>query len=87
MKNGFGRGSDNKGERIKKRIVETLKTHPEGLTIQDLSNALGAHRQTITKYVLVLEAKDVIYRRRIGSATLHYHAELLKKMRKRFERK
>lgn len=87
MKKGIGRGPNNNGEIIKKRIMETLKAHPEGLTIRDLSSILGAHRQTITKYVLVLEAKDMIYRRRVGSATLHYHAELLKKMRKRFEKK
>lgn len=60
---------------IKKKILETVKKHPEGLTIHDLSQLLGAHRQTITKYILFLEGAGVIYRRRVGSATLHYLKE------------
>lgn len=57
---------------LKKKIIETVKKHPEGLTIQDLAKLLKVHRQTVTKYVLFLEGANVIYRRRIGSATLHY---------------
>jgi len=64
--------TNDNGETLKKNIIKTLKNHPEGLTIKDLSEIIGAHRQTITKYVLVLEATGVIYRRRVGSATLHY---------------
>lgn len=60
------------GEETKQRILETLKKHPEGLTIQDLSDVLELHRQTVTKYVLVLEALNLIYRRRIGPVTLNY---------------
>jgi len=59
-------------EGIKEKIIEILEEHPEGLTIHDLSEIIGAHRQTITKYILVLEGMGVIYRRRVGSATLHY---------------
>jgi len=68
--------NDN-GEGVKKDIVKVLKAHPEGLTILELAKIIGSHRQTITKYVLVLEATDVIYRRRVGSATLHYLKEAL----------
>lgn len=57
---------------LKKRITETIKNHPEGLTIRDLAEILQAHRQTITKYILFLEGAGTIYRRRVGSATLHY---------------
>jgi predicted transcriptional regulator len=64
--------SNSNSQKIKKDIVKVLEKHPEGLTIQDLSKLIGAHRHTITKYVLVLEAVDIIYRRRVGSATLHY---------------
>ena len=62
----------NNGEKLKVRIVEVLEKHPEGLTIVELSRILSSHRQTVTKYVLVLEAQNVIYRRNVGSATLHY---------------
>jgi len=88
--------NDNE-ERVKKEIVETVRAHPEGLTIMDLSRIIGSHRQTITKYVLVLEATDVIHRRRVGSATLHYlkerfvesvkEQEILDKIKKRLEKK
>ena len=63
--------NDN-GDAIKQKILEVLKYHPEGLTIQDLSDKLDAHRQTVTKYVLVLEALNLVYRRRIGPVTLQY---------------
>jgi len=71
---------------LKKKIVETVSKHPEGLTIQDLAKILGAHRQTITKYILFLEGAGTIYRRRVGSATLHYlkkQYESFHKIRKR----
>ena len=60
------------GERLKERIAEVVENHPEGLTIVELSRILSSHRQTVTKYVLVLEAQGVIYRRRVGAVTLHY---------------
>ena len=63
--------NDN-GEDVKKRIMEALKERPVGLTIRDLSNAVGVHRQTVAKYVLVLEAEGLIHRRLVGSAALHY---------------
>lgn len=63
------------GDSLKKKIIETVRRHPEGLTIQDLAGLLSAHRQTITKYILFLEGAGIIYRRRIGSATLHYLKE------------
>jgi len=87
---------NDSGESLKKQIVEILRVHPEGLTILDLSRIIGSHRQTITKYVLVLEATGVIYRRRVGSATLNYlkkqlvravkDKEILEKLRKRLKK-
>lgn len=68
------------GEGLKKKIIKVLDSHPEGLTIQDLSKILNLHRQTVTKYVLVLEAVGVIYRRRIGAVTLHYIKEKFLKL-------
>jgi DNA-binding transcriptional ArsR family regulator len=68
--NGHGDGEDTK-----KKILDTLRTHPEGLTIIELSETIGVHRQTVAKYILVLEAMDLVHRRRLGSATLHYLKE------------
>ena len=64
-----------RGEEIKRKAVEILRNHPEGLTIKDLARLIKAHRQTITKYVLELKGADVIFRRRIGAVTLHYLKE------------
>ena len=64
-----------RADEIKRRTLEILKDHPEGLTIQDLARLIKAHRQTITKYVLELKGADIIFRRRIGAVTLHYLKE------------
>ena len=63
------------GERLKKQTLSILKTHPEGLTIHSLSEIIGVHRQTITKYIFELKGAGVVHRRRVGSATLHYLKE------------
>ena len=89
--------NNNDVEKIKKEITSVLREHPEGLTRSDLAGIIGSHRQTVTKYVLVLEAQDIIHRRRIGSATLHYlkdifngrieEKKVLRKIKKRLEEK
>ena len=63
---------NNSSEEIKQRILQTLEKHKEGLTISELARLHDTHRQTITKYILVLEALDEIHRRRVGAVTLHY---------------
>ena len=73
------------GEGLKKKILNYLKTHPEGITIQDLSETLDAHRQTVAKYVLVLEATGEIVVRRVGAVSLCYLKETfaeIKRLRK-----
>jgi DNA-binding transcriptional ArsR family regulator len=63
---------NNNGERLKKMALSVLKRHPEGLTIRTLSEIIGVHRQTITKYIFELKGAGIIYRIKIGPATLHY---------------
>ena len=69
-------------EGIKQWILQTLEKHKEGLTISDLARLLDTHRQTVTKYVLVLEALGRIHRRRIGAVTLHYLKKDWERLRK-----
>jgi predicted transcriptional regulator len=69
----------NSDEDFKSRIIEVLKKYPEGLTIQDISKILKAHRQTVSKYILVLEAVGLVYRRRIGPITLNYLKKFVSK--------
>jgi len=73
------------GKNVKHEIIRILETHPEGLTVQALSNKIGVSRQTIIKYVFELKGSGVIYRRRVGSATLHYLRSILAKFNKEFE--
>jgi DNA-binding transcriptional ArsR family regulator len=63
---------NDSSERLKGMTLSILKSHPEGLTIRSLSEIMRVHRQTITKYVFELKGAGKIYRRRVGSATLHY---------------
>jgi len=73
------------GKNVKQEIIRILEIHPEGLTLQSLSNQIGVSRQTIIKYVFELKGSGVIYRRRVGSATLHYLRSILAKFNKQFE--
>ena len=57
---------------IKSEIVRFLELHPEGVTLQFLSDRIGVSRHTVVKYVFELKGSGIIHRRRVGSATLHY---------------
>lgn len=70
--------TNDSGEQFKKRLINILESHPEGLTIESLSHIVGAHRQTITKYIFWLNGAGVVHRRRVGSATLHYLKKFVK---------
>ena len=73
------------GKNVKQEIIRILETHPEGLTVQALSDKIGVSRHTIIKYVFELKGSGVVYRRRVGSATLHYLRSILAKFNKEFE--
>jgi len=73
------------GKDVKREIIRILETHPEGLTLQALSDKIGVSRQTIIKYVFELKGSGIVYRRRVGSATLHYLRSILAKFNKEFE--
>ena len=73
------------GKNVKQEIIKILETHPEGLTLQALSDKIGVSRQTIIKYIFELKGSGIVYRRRVGSATLHYLRSILAKFNKEFE--
>ena len=73
---------DDNGERLKRKIVDILRDHPEGLTIQQLSKQTGAHRQTIRSYLQWLQGADIVYQRRIGAVTLNYLKKNWERLRK-----
>ena len=53
-------------------ILETLETHPEGLTILGIAENTGLNRLTVSKYALVMAAQGSIFQRKVGSAKLCY---------------
>jgi len=59
----------------KKHIIEALKKHPEGLTLQKIANSTGMSRLTATKYVHELIGEGKIYQREVGMAKLCYLKE------------
>jgi predicted ArsR family transcriptional regulator len=57
---------------FRERIIETLKQHPEGLTFNQISVELGAHRHTITKYIYELKGEGTIFVRDLKTLKLCY---------------
>jgi len=73
------------GKNIKDEIIRILESHPEGVTLQALSDRIGVSRHTVVKYIFELKGSGIIYRRRVGSATLHYLKSLMEKFNKNLE--
>ncbi|MBU5690232.1 MAG: HTH domain-containing protein [Candidatus Aenigmatarchaeota archaeon] len=59
----------------KQQIIEILKKHPEGLTLQKIAQLTNMSRLTATKYVHELIGAGIIYQRKIGVAKLCYLKE------------
>lgn len=58
-----------------KIIIETLRKHPEGLTLLSLAGFTGLHRHTATKYINELLCAGFISQRNVGVAKLCYFKE------------
>ena len=81
--------------RVEEKIIETLREHPEGLTILNIAKLIGIHRHTATKYIYYLVGTEAIYQRDVGPAKLCYlkeiftkpgkEAKILEKMKERLE--
>lgn len=63
------------GDRLKSGIMELLKKHPEGLSMQEISLKLDVHRHTVSKYVAYLEGSGEIVVRKVGSTSLIYRTK------------
>ena len=57
---------------IENKIIKFLSKHPEGVTIADISREVGAHRNTVSKYILGLVKEGVVNQRRIGVVSICY---------------
>jgi hypothetical protein len=55
---------------IKNKIIDILKSHPEGLTILSISKILGMNRSTISKYAYGLFYENLITQRKVGTSKI-----------------
>ena len=69
----------------KDTIQKVIDVHPEGLTIQKVSDLVGMSRLTATKYIHELIGEGRIYERRIGAARVLYSKERFMKLVKEEE--
>lgn len=51
-----------------KRLVQTVKDDGDGMTIQELADALGKSRPTISKYLEICEARKLVSSTMIATA-------------------
>jgi DNA-binding MarR family transcriptional regulator len=70
-------------ERIdyKQEILNVLEDNPFGLTITEISDKTSFHRNTVSKYVNILEAESLLNKKKISAARL-YFSKKRKKLRK-----
>lgn len=54
------------------KILKTLTKVPSGLTITELSNESGIHRNTVSKYLRGLEKAGIVKKKEIGAAHLYF---------------
>lgn len=52
-----------------------MKNHPSGVTITDIAEILGFSRNTVSKYINILELKNKIYKKKIGAYSLYISSE------------
>lgn len=75
-------------------IIDILKKHPEGLTLQKIANLSEMSRLTATKYIHELIGEGKIHQRTVGMAKLCYlkerfvqlvkQEEVIKKLEEKF---
>ncbi|MFX0024758.1 MAG: winged helix-turn-helix transcriptional regulator, partial [Candidatus Hermodarchaeota archaeon] len=53
-------------------ILECIRDNPGGITASDIVNFTKFSRNTVSKYVSVLEAKNLIFHKKIGAYKLYF---------------
>ena len=57
------------------RIKEILSTHPEGLSITDIAGQLQLNRNSVAKYMDILQIQGAVDGRKIGTSKIYYHSQ------------
>ena len=56
-------------------ILECIRENPSGVNITDISNKKEFSRNTVSKYVSILELKKKTFKRKVGAYHLYFSAE------------
>jgi len=56
----------------KSKILNTLSDSASGLTITEISSKARIHRNTVSKYLGILEAEELVKKKDIGAARLYF---------------
>ena len=56
-------------------ILECIRENPSGITITDIAKDKGFSRNTISKYVSMLEIKQKIFKRKVGAYNLYFSSK------------
>ena len=57
-------------------ILECIRNHPGGLTITDIADLKSYSRNTVSKYVSILELKTLVFSRKIGAYKLYFSSDI-----------
>ena len=63
-------------DELDKQIIELLENNPLGLNINQIASHLHINRNTISKWLKALEAKNKIISRKTGVSNLYYKSEI-----------
>ncbi|MBD3227516.1 MAG: winged helix-turn-helix transcriptional regulator [Candidatus Lokiarchaeota archaeon] len=61
--------------KFERKIINFLKTKPSGSTISDIARGVDISRTTATKYVDIMEKKEIIYKKKIGNYVLCFTSD------------
>lgn len=64
-----------KTRQIESEILEYIKEKPNGMTITEISKNKGFSRNTVSKYISILELKKKIVSKKIGAYRLYFSPE------------
>lgn len=54
------------------KIIKVIKSYPRGLTVKDIAEKIGVSRQSVSKYLDVLQASGQLEMRALGPSKLFY---------------
>ncbi len=64
-----------KEEKFEDKILECLLSNGYGLTVAEIARLINASRNTVYRYLGILEAKDIVFRKEIGNYNLYFSKE------------